>query len=144
MLLSASEINAVKSHEVSYGDLEAHISDKKIESWINHLWQNIAKGHFHQVYHMMTKDYKMLRPDGAVFNRKQAIQFFKDLHIVEVQDLSQLFVVKGKDTISAYYIRPQRLEGSTEFVSYPVITTFQKVDGKWKWKAEPRSASLPF
>lgn len=130
----------VKQNEKSA--LDTRISDKQITQWLNRLWKNVAKGHFRTVYHMMTKDYKMLREDGSVFNRKQAINFFKKLRIAQVKDLSRLFVVRSKDCISAYYIRPQRLEGSDEFVDYPLITILQKIHGKWLWKAEPRSLML--
>lgn len=142
--LLSNETVSSQPQETTQKSLQAHISTKRITRMINHLWRLVAKGRFHTVYHMMTRDYTMLRPDGSVFNRKQAIQFFKDLKIVEVKDISKLFVVIGKETISAYYIRPERLAGSTEFVDYPLITIFQKVEGTWKWKAEPRSSSLPF
>lgn len=124
--------------------LSTRMSRDKIIHIINRLWRNVANGRFHKVYNMMTKDYTNLRPDGSILNRKQTIHFFKELQIVEVKDLYNLFLVKGKKTFSAYYIRPERLAGQSEFVNYPVISIFEKDHGTWKWKSEPRWNSLPF
>jgi len=103
---------------------------------VDKLWSLIKNRKFDTVKKMMTQDFRGLGLDGQIVNRTYALNALKNTYIIEyiIQDL---VLTRTEDSLSAMY---------TLFLKVPIyngmlvpmveMSTFQKVDGRWKWKAD--------
>jgi len=110
---------------------------------VNKIWSLVKKKKFHTLKKMMTEDFHAVGMDGVVVNRSPAIIDLTQLKLISYQ-IQDLVLTRTKDSIIATYMLFVKVTSSpTVFFPIAEMSTFQKVHGKWKWKADADMNQYP-
>jgi len=103
---------------------------------VNKIWSLVKRKKFDTLKREMTQDFRVIYLNGAIQNRTYALYSLISAQIIDYT-IQDLLLTRTKDCIFAMYVLNVRTAISP-MVTTPMaeMSTFQKVDGKWKWKAD--------
>lgn len=107
---------------------EAYIKGEKL---LNRLWKDMKECHIKAIKNYSSKHFQSIHRDG-VRNLWQELNLIKNLHIAEYT-LSNISISKEHNVFIITYVATVLKDGEEMPIRANRMTTFEKVDGHWKW-----------
>lgn len=103
---------------------------------VHKLWSLVKRKKFNTLQKLMTQDFRVIFINGAIQSRTYALYSLINSQIIDYS-IQDLLLTRTEDCIIATYVLNVRNAPSPMVsLSTAEMSTFQKVHGTWKWKAD--------